>query len=476
MLLNKISKFKSFKIQYDSNILNLNMIVSIINSLKEWLLYNKIINKVVAVIENQSFMSFLITLALNECGCTVMYIDSRSKKDMINVLINSYQPDYILYNIKDYSNENVCDATINVCNNILKIKATLFNSLLCNHINKKFPRSFVFFTSGTTKVSKAVLRTEKNILEDSYNIINTFGVNEKDKVVCATDFGHIYGFNCGVIPYALMGNPIIFVNPFNTGKHIGNIIRENKASIFIGLPIHYSMLLDGWNESLKIRIAKSAGSSLPNKLNQKFLDKFGIIISNSYGTTETGGISTLFNCNQSSELESCGIAMSGVEVRCQASKLEEVSDIYIRSKAIAEGYLNFKTGCIDSISDLEGWYRTNDLGYIDKFGYIHICCRSDDVINIGGKKVSPQLIEDIVYEYNSKIEIVIVGEYEQNHNQVPVAYLTSNDIDINELKKYLLKKLSPDFIPQKYIYVNKIPKNKNGKILRHQLRENCGDS
>ena len=128
-------------------------------------------------------------------------------------------------------------------------------------------------------------------------------------------------------------------------------------------------------------------------------------------------------------------------------------------------------GSLCAITDSEGWFAMNDAGYIDVEGYIHLTTRIDDMINIGGEKISARAIESEIEKF---CEAVVLAEKNPDGNIYPVAYIKGEYDDIDQLIDALEKKLTNRFLPRLIYRVNAFPINANGKINRNALREGKG--
>lgn len=440
-----------------------------VDRIVNWLKDRNVEDTAVALLESCNFYSFVLTVALNECHCLIMYMDVKNGEYVLNEMISYYKPDFILCNSEVGFGDGNCGnfQLLDVEYRVTKCKVrSSFNRTLLND----YPDSFIFFTSGTSSIPKAVLRSESCVIEDAINNIDTFNITSEDTVVCAVPFGHVYGFGSGVIPYYMSGASLVFLDPAITGKELGTTISENKASVFVGNPIHYQALMISWNEKINLRLALSAGSALLEEMNKKFENKYGFFINNMYGSSETGGITTLVNNDIEGSMKSCGNALKNVSIKCESrEKNGEVAEIYIKSKSLAIGYLDYEDAKIIPITNSDGWYKSSDMGWIDNRGNLYISCRNNDIINVSGKKVSPQLLEEIIYTYDEKLHVVTTSEKNINGNEYVVAYFDSKQFDKDDLLRYLRKNMALIFVPKKLYYIDEFPKTNNGKIARRKL-------
>ncbi|MCI8371895.1 MAG: long-chain fatty acid--CoA ligase [Lachnospiraceae bacterium] len=475
-MLNDVKCKESVKIVCENGEYSYNMLKEYIDIYKNRL-YSLGLNelKTVAVIIEKSYLNLLVTCVLIEFGCIILYIDSNNKF-LFKEILAAYQPDYIIackeilcYNFyKEISKLVFFEHNMFIYQ--LKKNSTMWKNIINNDM---YNGSFVFFTSGTSQMPKAVLRTRNNIMHDALHNIQTFSITQKDIIVCAVAFNHVYGFGSGVMPYLFAGSKIIFVNPFTTTKKLTNVLIEKQATIFVGLPIHYKILLESDITQLEIRLALSAGSSLSTDINTDFYKKFGVCINNMYGMSETGAISTYYNFRKLADGgdNNCGTPLKGVKVMCRdIGEGNEYGVINVCSDSVSDGYIMPFSGEIKAIKDKEGWYGTNDIGYIDANNCIHIKGRIENIFSISGKKINSETIEKVVKRFPGIEEAVVIGQKDDLKDTVLIVYIVQNDtVALDELKSFLYDKLPSYCIPKEYYIIEKIPKSKNGKILKNKL-------
>ncbi len=290
----------------------------------------------------------------------------------------------------------------------------------------------LLYTSGTTASAKGVMLTHKNFISD-YDAVNLSGLcTEKDKIVCCLPLFHSYPFMINLIMPLLTGATIIF-SPSLKGEDLVSSIRDNNATILVGVPELYSMIYKkimqkinsinllsrlflntlltcfwplrrttGLNLSkllLKkmhsafgenLRFFASGGARL-QPLVAKGLFKFGFTILEGYGLTETSPVVT-FNPINKPKIGSVGIPIPGVEVKIDNPSASGEGEILIKGENVMAGYYKKPEKTNEAIKD--EWFYSGDLGYKDKDGYIFITGRRKELIVLSsGKNIYPQDIE-----------------------------------------------------------------------------------
>jgi long-chain acyl-CoA synthetase len=162
---------------------------------------------------------------------------------------------------------------------------------------------------------------------------------------------------------------------------------------------------------------------------------------------------------------SVGLPLPGLQIEIVDEELR------LKGDTVMLGYWRNPEATANVLRD--GWLYTRDLGYQDSDGYIYILGRRDDLINIGGAKVYPQEVENVLYRHPSIAACAVKGEVSELYHQVVVAYVVlhpERDVTVQELQKFCRHSLADYKIPNAINFVTEIPKNPAGKILRHQLK------
>jgi long-chain acyl-CoA synthetase len=190
-----------------------------------------------------------------------------------------------------------------------------------------------------------------------------------------------------------------------------------------------------------------------------------------YGLTEASR-STFIIFNENSKLdESVGKAAPGVKIKIKKfDKKLKVGEIVIQGKNVIKNY--WKNSIADK--NLEsGWLQTNDIGYLDNDENLFLVGRNDDVINIGGEKIIPNEIEEMIKQIPEIEDVVAFGisnEIFGKTIKVNIIKKKNSNLDKTKILSYCLKNLEKFKIPSKIEFVEKIPKNEYGKVKRSMLK------
>jgi len=373
----------------------------------------------------------------------------------------------------------------------------IHNELISSHpsdepdvdLNRDDPY-LIFYTSGTTGVPRGGLYTHARKLDNTRIKALEMGAKPGDKHIMVLPFFHIGG-DSHVWPFFLVGgcNVIMLERSFEPGAVL-KVIQDEKATDLHIVPTQLNAMLSrdditSYDLSSLNRIYYAA-SPMPVELLRRGLEVFGPIFSQGYGQTESGPqITCLPRKNhqvldrpveEQKVLTSCGQPSLGVHVRVvdeQNNDVEPgtVGEIIAQSESIMVEYWQRPEETSETIVD--GWLHTGDLGYYDEKGFIYIVDRKKDMIVTGGENVYSREVEDVLYKHPGISEVAVVGVpdpvwVERVHAVVVLkegAAATQEDI-IAFCKDHLASYKSPKSVD----FIEALPKNPQGKILKKEIR------
>jgi long-chain acyl-CoA synthetase len=348
----------------------------------------------------------------------------------------------------------------------------------------------IFFTSGTTGVPRGALYTHFRKLDNTRIKALEMGAKPGERHILVLPFFHIGG-DSHVWPFFLVGgcNVIMPQKSFNPVAVLQTIQNEKATDIQI-VPTQLNAILSC--EGLKDYDLSSlnriyyAASPMPVEMLRKGLEVFGPIFSQGYGQTESGPqICSLPRkahqvldkpLEEQKILSSCGQPSLGVHVRVVDEKNDDVApgtvgEIIAQSDSVMVEYWNRPEETREALID--GWLHTGDLGYYDEKGFIYIVDRKKDMIVSGGENVYSREVEDVLYLHPAIAEAAVVGVpdpvwVERVH--AVVALNQGADVKKDEVIAFCKEHLSSYKIPKSLDFVDSLPKNPQGKILKKEIR------
>lgn len=348
----------------------------------------------------------------------------------------------------------------------------------------------IFYTSGTTGMPRGALYSHYRKLDNTRIKALEMGTKPGDRHIMVLPFFHIGG-DSHVWPFFLVGgcNVIIPQKAFDPVSVL-QAIQEEKATDIQIVPTQLNAMLSRHNlkdyDLSSLNRIYYAASPMPVELLRKALEIFGPIFSQGYGQTESGPQITSLPRKahqvldrppeEQKVLSSCGQPSLGVHVRIvdeNNNDLETgmVGEIIAQSDSIMAEYWHRPEETKETIVD--GWLHTGDLGYYDEKGFIYIVDRKKDMIVTGGENVYSREVEDVLYQHPAVAEVAVIGVpdpvwVERVH--AVVSLKADAAVTGDEIIAFCKKQLASYKAPKSVEFVDAIPKNPQGKILKKEIR------
>ncbi|MRH71041.1 o-succinylbenzoate--CoA ligase [Lactobacillus reuteri] len=326
----------------------------------------------------------------------------------------------------------------------------------------------IMYTSGTTGKPKGVLQTFGNHFYSAVSSALNLGLSPADKWLCVAPIFHISGFSI-IMRGLIYGMTVRLVEKFRA-EEIERILANETVTIMSVVPFMLKKLIQQQNKTnthynSAFRCMLLGGGTIDRETLEACLQR-SIPVVQCYGMTETcSQIVALRSADALLKLGSVGQPLFSTQL-----KLSKDGEILLKTPALTPGYLNLPDKLPSKMID--GWYRTGDIGHLDKEGYLYIDGRADEMLISGGENIFPQEIEQVYQRYPQINEVAVVGQNDSVWGQVPVAFVVSDRrLSPTKLINYGYEHLARYKVPQHYIFVSELPKNASGKIRRFMLRE-----
>lgn len=326
----------------------------------------------------------------------------------------------------------------------------------------------IMYTSGTTGKPKGVLQTFGNHFYSAVSSALNLGLSSADKWLCVAPIFHISGFSI-IMRGLIYGMTVRLVEKFRA-EEIERILANETVTIMSVVPFMLKKLIQQQNKTnthynSAFRCMLLGGGTIDRETLEICLQR-SIPVVQCYGMTETcSQIVALRSADALLKLGSVGQPLFSTQL-----KLSKDGEILLKTPALTPGYLNLPDKLPSKTID--GWYRTGDIGHLDKEGYLYIDGRADEMLISGGENIFPQEVEQVYQRYPQVNEVVVVGQNDSVWGQVPVAFVVSDRrLSTTKLMNYGYEHLARYKVPQHYIFVSELPKNASGKIRRFMLRE-----
>ncbi|MDX1953225.1 MAG: fatty acid--CoA ligase family protein [Verrucomicrobiota bacterium] len=320
----------------------------------------------------------------------------------------------------------------------------------------------VKLTSGSTGKAKAVLFTERQLKADVDQIVATMGLQQNWPNLGVISLAHSYGFSNLALPLLLHGIPLILAGaPLpETVLHGAGLVPHVTIP---AVPAIWRSWLETKSIPVNCRLAISAGAPLRIGLEQEIYSSTGLKVHNFYGASECGGIAYDRSTEPRKNEEIIGQAMNGVRL-----SISEEGCLAVQSEAVGECYWPAQSSAIKP-----GLFYTEDLAEI-RNGVVHLRGRKGDLINVAGRKVAPEQIEEILRTFPAVKECVVFGipeKTETNRGEWIVACVNVHPgTEIAQLRNHLLQQIPAWQLPREWWFEPTLKVNLRGKLSRAEWR------
>ncbi|MFW5826706.1 MAG: AMP-binding protein [Alkalispirochaeta sp.] len=345
----------------------------------------------------------------------------------------------------------------------------------------------VLYTSGTTGNPKGVTLTHRNFhFQLSTVVPSLVDFKPSDRVIGVLPMYHVFGLANSMVAAIHNGATICLVPQYSPANLL-SAINEYQGTILPAVPSMYQHLLAIARARKaqvpdSLRMCVSGGAALPLAVVRQFAETFGAQILEGYGLTETVSSVSVNGKDGQMKEGSIGRPADGVEMQIVDDAGAPVApgasgEIAIRSTTVFQGYWNNADATAEVMRD--GWFLTGDLGYQDEDGFFFITDRKKDIIITGGYNVSPREIEEVLMTIPQVADAAVVGmPGRKDQSETITAFVVlyeGEELSHREIMEYCDRELATYKRPKVVNFVETLPKNATGKVLRNELRGEAVD-
>lgn len=349
----------------------------------------------------------------------------------------------------------------------------------------------IAYTGGTTGLPKGAMLSHHNILAATVDGIADFGFNFNDVGLVCHPLFHISAL-WTVFTHFYLGDRCVLMKSFDAHSLLETVEREKVTSLALASPLVIALLhepdINQFNLS-SLRVLLYAGTPLPAEMLKKAIGVFGKVLYGCYSLTEAVTCVTILRPEDQvtegspdliKRLSSCGRESLNIEVRVMDEDGRpvtpgQIGEITVRGDSIMKGYWNQPTRTAETLKN--GFLFSGDLATVDESGFVYTFDRKADTIISGGQRVSSKEIEEIIYRHPAVQEAAVIGIKDENLGEAIQAVVvlragaTASEEDILSVCR---QNLPPYALPHSVDFVNGLPRNAIGKVLKRTLREKYG--
>jgi fatty-acyl-CoA synthase len=339
------------------------------------------------------------------------------------------------------------------------------------------------YTSGTTGKPKGAVHTAATLTANAAAGVDAHEMTADDRILTFLPMFHVGGLNNQTLPALSIGATVIVQPRFAPDTALAAIESE-RPSIILLVPAVMKAILDHprWPQTdiSSLRFAMAGSSVVPVELIRGF-HRRGLPVGQIYGSTETGPVSIVLKRGDAMRKEgACGVPALGCAVRLVDGDGRDVApgrsgEVLIKAPNLMIGY--WQDPAASAAAFLDGWYRTGDVGRLDGDGFYWVDERKKDMIISGGENIYPAELEAVLDACPAIAEAAVIARADDKWGEVPVAVVARRPgaaLSAAEVLGLFHGRLARFKHPRDVVFVDALPRNVMGKVLRYRLREQFG--
>jgi acyl-CoA synthetase (AMP-forming)/AMP-acid ligase II len=335
--------------------------------------------------------------------------------------------------------------------------------------------SDVLFTSGTTGRSKGVLCAHRQSLDAPAAWAACGRLTSDDRYLCINPFFHNFGYKAGILACLQTGATLIPQLTFDPEKAM-RAVQDHRVTVLPGPPTIYQTLLDhpkrGDYDLTSLRFAVTGAATIPVVLIERMQNELDIdIVLTAYGLTEASGFGTM--CRADDDAATVATTSGRPIAEFELAIADGTGEVLLRGPNVMLGYLDDPDATAKAI-DPDGWLHTGDIGSLDEHGNLRITDRLKDMYICGGFNVYPAEIEQVLARLNGVADSAVIGVPDDRLGEVGKAFVVLSpgaELDEQAVIAHAREHLANFKIPRSVAFIDVLPRNPGGKVVKPQLRE-----
>ncbi len=338
----------------------------------------------------------------------------------------------------------------------------------------------IMYTAGTTGKPKGAVLSQGASFWNALNLHLDLDFTSADRDLLVLPMFHIGGIGLFTLPMLYVGGTVVIQRSFEPLETL-RLLEEENITLFFGVPAIFLFLIQHPQFRAQafegVRVVMSGGAPLPASLVKQY-HQAGIVLQQGFGMSEAApSIATLKKERALAKAGSIGQPLFHLEVKIagpegQALGPDEVGELLIRGPNLMQGYWNRPQANAEAFAG--GWFHTGDLARQDQEGDLYIVDRKKDMFISGGENVYPAEVEDAIYELEAVAEAAVVGVPDSRWGEVGRAFVVVKEgavLSAEQVLEHLQSRLAKYKVPKSVVFLEALPRNAAGKVLKNQLRE-----
>jgi fatty-acyl-CoA synthase len=439
---------------------------------------------VVAVMMKNSAAFLELAFAVSHLGAVFLPINFRLAADEVEYIVGNAEAKLV------FADAEFAAAVKNISSAVLLDEAAQRSTTAISghhspapmHVRKPDDLFRLMYTSGTTDRPKGVMHTYNNFYWKSMDHVIALGLTANERLLVTGPLYHVGAFDLPGVAVLWVGGMLYIHRDFDVECVLASISAEKLTCAWLAPFMLGSILAYGDRAAFDVsslRWVIGGGERTPEARIRAFSEYFthGRYI-DGYGLTESCSGDTIMEAGREIEkIGSVGRALPHVEVEIrdvEGHQLPngETGEICLRGPRITPGYWRDETKTAASFHG--DWFRTGDVGYLDKDGFLFLTDRVKDMIISGGENIASSEVERVVYQLPQVREAAIIGVPDEKWGERPVAVVALNaghSLDYETLAKHCRAHLAAFKVPKQLLIREHLPRNPSGKVLKRLLRD-----
>ncbi|WP_030230852.1 MULTISPECIES: acyl-CoA synthetase [unclassified Streptomyces] len=342
----------------------------------------------------------------------------------------------------------------------------------------------LLYTSGTTALPKGAMMTHRALVHEYLSAITALDLSAGDRPAHSLPLYHSAQMHVFLLPYLAVGATNIILDAPD-GDRLFDLVEAGRVDSLFAPPTVWIALSNRPDFATRdlsgLRKAYYGASIMPVPVLERLRERLPeLAFYNCFGQSEIGPLAmVLAPYEHKGRMDSCGRPVLFVDARVVDEDGKDVPDgasgeIVYRSPQLCEGYWDKPEETAEAFRD--GWFRSGDLAVRDAHGYYTIVDRVKDVINSGGVLIASRQVEDALYTHPQVAEAAVVGQPDERWIEAVTAVVVPRgEVTETELIGHVREKLDPFKVPKRVLFVESLPRNASGKILKRELRKDLGE-